>query len=311
MLLFRMEDSKGLDGVPRIDCKEINDLPLIYKYELNNFIADEIRKEVNGAQGRRVLSYSKSLGVCLLKYNKYTENEIYIKHLNYSIVDSVEYYDIKIGKKRSKPYNLRSVINEFHTQKNTQFLCVNNQETTPIKVINFAIDVSNNDLLDDYLRLFTKANTGLKRFASPKKDKEVILYQSTDDYVIKNFQESVYLLYTLVYKYGMKDEIYKDIKYAIKNTHMESENEKKGLEYLVDYMYLNKKWERETEIENNLIKGSLNCHPRFYDPIAQLYEIQQSSFSEVYEFRNYNSNPLSDHIWEIYARNCLRSQYYF
>ena len=78
-MLFRIEDSENEDGVHREYSILPQDLPTMPMSEIEVYIADEIRKEVNGANNRRLLSYSKSLGICLLKYIKYADNEI---HLN-------------------------------------------------------------------------------------------------------------------------------------------------------------------------------------------------------------------------------------
>ena len=78
-MLFRIEDSENEDGVHREYSILPQDLSTMPMFEIEAYMADEIRKEVNGANNRRLLSYSKSLGICLLKYNKYADNEI---HLN-------------------------------------------------------------------------------------------------------------------------------------------------------------------------------------------------------------------------------------
>jgi len=224
-MIFRIEDNESSDGVHRIYRLEDEDLPIINKNELDIFIANEIRKEVNGAKDRRVLSYSKSLGVCLLKYNKNADNEIHINNEidiiyddgfydSFAYPEKVVYYNIKKEKLKSEWYDLRTAICEHnYKQENTQVVSAKKQETTQIKVCNFAIDISNNELLNDYLKLFT--GMGLKSRASPEKDKEFILFQSPNDFVIKYFSDSVYLLYALVIKYGMMKTIHDDIIKAI------------------------------------------------------------------------------------------------
>lgn len=140
-MLFRIEDSENCEGVHRDYSIELEDLPRMPLYELENYISNEVRKEVNGANDRRLLSYSKSLGVCLLKYNKFADNEIHIN--NSTVWDYVRYYDTKKQKQEFECYSLDYAL---------LGLCKKSKKRE-IVLCDFAIDISNNDLLDKYLKL--------------------------------------------------------------------------------------------------------------------------------------------------------------
>lgn len=318
-MIFRIEDNESSDGVHRIYRLEDEDLPIINKNELDIFIANEIRKEVNGANDRRVLSYSRSLGVCLLKYNKLSDKEIHINNEicfydDYDIPNTeyVEYKNVKTGKlNHLELYGLQDIICKYNNKhKKPKNESDKNQETTPIAVYDFAIDISNNELLNDYLKLFT--GMGLKSRASPEKDKEFILFQSPNDYVIKNYSESVYILYALVYKYGMKkkirNEIISAIDSAFENRFSDDDcNERDGLKLLVKYLFNNR--EAEHKMVKKIIKDSENsdCYSCYLDPITQFHSIQQLSFEEacvLYRLSE-NDNFLSERIWEIYEQYYL------
>lgn len=72
-MLFRIEDSVNINGQHREYRIPNEYLPLLKKKDLDIYIAEEIRKEINDFKDRKLLSYSKSLGVCLLIYNKFTD----------------------------------------------------------------------------------------------------------------------------------------------------------------------------------------------------------------------------------------------
>ena len=82
-----------------------------------------------------------------------------------------------------------------------------------IVLCNFSLDVSDNAQVNYYLNRFT--GVGKKKYASPEKDKEVVLMQSPNDLVISQYTDSVYLLYALVYKYGMSEYIFRNLYHKI------------------------------------------------------------------------------------------------
>lgn len=77
-MLFRIENTVDFDGLHRKYALSYEELPQMPLFELEAYVANEVRKEINNAKNRKLLSYSKSLGVCLLKYNEYADNELHI-----------------------------------------------------------------------------------------------------------------------------------------------------------------------------------------------------------------------------------------
>ena len=81
-----------------------------------------------------------------------------------------------------------------------------NSSNRKIILLNFSLDTSNNYQVNSYLKYYT--GKGKKAFASPEKDYEVLIMQSPQDLVISQYIDSIYLLYALVYRYGMNQDIF-------------------------------------------------------------------------------------------------------
>lgn len=291
-MLFRIEDSENSYGCHREYSIPSEKLPKLKVAELEGYLAEEIRKEVNNANDRKLLSYSRSLGVCLLKYNKYTDNELHIN--KWDIYDFVYYYDVKADTYECEHYSLANGLHniEFKPKKGK------------IVLLNFKIDVSNNNLLDAYLQKNT--GTGRKKMASPEKDNEVLLMQSPKDMVISTYLDSVYLLYALFLKYRMKKSIYTNLIikfYTLEDFHFElcGEVERHALIEIVNYLYFNGK--HEIKMSHRILQDSQRAEhmPMYYDPILQLHGIQNESFEDSYMLGDYNGNVVSDWIWHCYA----------
>ena len=172
-MLFRIEDNKNVDGRHReyeipFDC-----LPVLKPQELEKYIAEEVRKEINDSQDRKLLSYSKLLGVCLLKYNEYADNELHI-NMDYleGVYGGVYFYYKKEDENLKTGYVPFDLMNGLFGLKKQKY-------GKKIKLLNFNIDVSDNNLLDEYLKKMT--GTGRKKVASPEKDKEILLMQALID----------------------------------------------------------------------------------------------------------------------------------
>ncbi|WP_141503267.1 hypothetical protein [Paenibacillus luteus] len=291
-MLFRIEDSENSNGQHREYSIRKERLPQLKLAELEGYLAEEIRKEVNNSKNRRLLSYSKSLGVCLLKYNKYADNELHINKCE--AYNFVYYDDVKANKSKCKPFSLLCGLDDIKIK----------HKKREILLLNFKIDVSNNNLLDSYLR----KNTGMgrKKMASPEKDKEVLLMQSPEDMVISTYSDSVYLLYALYLKYGMDESIYINITnmiYNLEDFRFEfcGERERYALLEIVSYLYINGIYEKE--MSDRLLQDSQSSEQMsiYYDSILQLHGIQNESFEDSYMLRDYNDNVISDWIWHFYA----------
>ena len=108
MIYFRIEDRANSLGIQRKYQIPVEELPIIDKQEVEDYIAEEIRKEVNGSRDRGLLSYSKSLGVCLLKYNECTDNELHICSVNEFWYENSLQYITSYNEFRYKYYSLES-----------------------------------------------------------------------------------------------------------------------------------------------------------------------------------------------------------
>ena len=296
-MLFRIEDTENVDGHYREYEIPYDNLPKLKIEKLESYVAEEIRKEINNANDRRLLSYSKSLGICLLKYNEFADNELHIKMNDYA--DGVYFYDLK-----NPEMLFYSPFDLSYGLMDVSFI----QAKSEIILLNFKVDVSYNNLLDGYLKM--KTGIGRKKIASPEKDREVLCMQSPNDIIISSYSNSVYLLYALSLKYGMKESIYKNLINKIYNLEEFrfqdcGESERYGLLQIVDYLYKYGIYERK--ISQRLVKDSLNSKiiPVYYDPISQLHDIQKNSFLDSYMLRDYNENIVSDWIWDCYAQEYL------
>ncbi len=296
-MIFRIEDVSGVDPKLRTYNVESFEFPMIDKSQIDKYIAVKIREEVNGASGRSLLSYSKSLATCLLKYNRFTDNELHICRIGglQDYMDYILYVSAK-NKRESMRYSIQDRINSgplFH----------NNGK---IHLLSFVIDISDNALLDAYLRDYTGG--GRKVYASPEKDNEVIVMNPPNDIVINQYMDSVYILYALQMRFGFLNSI--NIRNALIDEIRNMErfrfeycpNERLAFIDLICYLYTN--WEYEFEISRKIIDHSKKeDHISFhYNPILQFYNILEDLFQESYNLGSYNENVLSDLFWKYCKR---------
>lgn len=226
-MLFRIEDTENTEGFHRQYELPEEELPRMRLSELDEYIAGEVRKEINNSNDRKLLSYSKSLGVCLLKYNNYTDNELHISHIT---PNQLFYYDCKKEQSKVIWYDIHYGMQDYEFKHSNR----------KIVLCNFSLDVSDNAQVNYYLNRFT--GVGKKKYASPEKDKEVVLMQSPNDLVISQYTDSVYLLYALVYKYGMSEYIFRNLYHKIATLDEFRfdycpETEREALLNIVSYLY--------------------------------------------------------------------------
>ena len=173
-----------------------------------------------------------------------------------------------------------------------------------IILYNFSLDVSNNNQVENYLRSNTEK--GRKKFASPEKDKEVLLMQSPNDRIISEYIDSIYLLYALVRRHGMSEklffELYKKI-LTLDEYRFEycGETERDGILSVLRYLYYYQDYEQD--ISNRVFQDSEKEDrvSTYFDSIIQLHDIQNNNFEDSRTWSDYNSNIISDWIWELYA----------
>ena len=294
-MLFRIEDIEASDGHLRRYEIPFENLPRLKMPELECYLAEEIRKEVNNANDRKLLSYSKSLGVCLLKYNKYTDNPLHINVNN--MPNYVEYYKNNSNMEHEfVPFDLHYGLN----------CLAKDHSGCEIILKNFQVDVADNNLLNQYLKMAT--GTGRKKLASPEKDKEVLLMQSPDDIIIFEYKASVYLLYALVLKYGMNESVYINLMRKINKLEPYrfdfcGETERCGLIQIIEYLYHNVEAERimsREVLQDSAKSGHLST---YYDPILELHGILEDDIEDSYMLSDYNSNVVSECIWRSYLQD--------
>ena len=296
MVYFRIEDVLNSMGIARNYQIEYENLPVIDKKYVEYYIAEEIRKQVNGSSDRNLLSYSKSLGVCLLKYNEYCDNELHICYDNYTMYDYVAYYNISKNSTKYKYYSLESSL-----RNNKLF-----NKDGKIKLYNFRLDVSDNSVLNEYLLKFT--NKGLKKYASPEKDSEVIMMQACNDIVIKEYLDSIYTLYALQLRYKFMNDynIVESIIYEIlqlEDLRFEyCKQEREAIIFLVIYLYYNT--EREEAINKKIFEyaDKKDRFPLCYDSISEFHGIKENDFEDSYHLSDYNDNVVSNIFWKY----CMR-----
>lgn len=288
-MLFRIENSQGYQpNLRTYDTAEFV-TPIIDKAEVDTFIAQEIRKQLNGHKARNMLSYSKSLAACLLKYNKFTDNELHI-FFN-ACADCIAYVSHK-GNTMCRHYALVYRLYDVP---------LFNKSGT-IQLLGFVVDVSDNALVDDYLRKYT--GVGLKKVASPEKDSEVIVMNPSNDTVISEYLDSVYLLYALQFKYNFLNDadIYENLIAeitALDDVRFDGcPDERFALIELIRYLSWN--WREERSISGDIYKYSeQEFRPSAcYDPIMQFNDILKDDFEESLHLSDYNDNVVSDLFWK-------------
>lgn len=292
MVYFRIEDIANSLGRQRKYQIPVEELPIIDKQEVEDYIAEEIRKEVNGSRDRSLLSYSKSLGVCLLKYNEYTDNELHICNVSELWYENSIQYITSHNRFRYKYYSLESGLDRQNLFKGNG----------TIKLCNYVIDIANNTILNEYLLKFTKR--GLKQYASPEKDSEVIMMQAYNDVVIERYIDSIYILYALQLKYGflrnqeVVDNIIDEILNLEEFRFYECEQERGAIIFLVRYLYYNSEYEKSINKAIFKYLDSKEHLSLYYDSILQFHGILHEDFEESYTLSDYNDNVVSAIFWK-------------
>lgn len=289
-MLFRIEDISGFD--PKLRTYDVDEFtkPTVNKKKIDNFIASKIREEVNGSKNRNLLSYSKSLATCILKYNKYTDNELHI-----CIINGWKDYITYISPKNNTKCRLYDIQNRING--NPLF-----NKTGEIQLLNFIIDVSDNILLNEYLKYYS--NAGKKIIASPEKDNEVVVMNPPNDLVINQYMDAVYILYALQLKYRFLSNVKIQSALLLELDHMDAfrfeycPHEKIAFIHLI--LYLSANWQYEYQISKKIYHYSENEEhlSMSYDPILQFHGIMKDNFAESYKLSTYNENVISDLFWK-------------
>lgn len=289
-MLFRIEDISGFEPQSRTyDLNECN-VPIIEKGKIDQYISGKIRAEINNSQTRDLLSYSKSLATCLLKYNNFTDNELHI--YDTSEYDYFVYLSSK-GKPKCKNYSIEDRLSGkplFNKSGN-------------INLCHFIIDVSDNEILNEYLIKYQKIEK--KRFASPEKDQEVVVMNPLSDLVITDYMDAVYILYALQLKYrflnnsNIRTALISEIEEIQFDPEETDTPEKTAFIELINY--LANYWEEEYKLSQIILNESENTEhlSMAFDSILQFDDIMKHSFEDSYNLSTYNQNKISDLFWKF------------
>lgn len=289
MLLFRIEDTHNLNRSRSYD--DVVAPYTIDKSDVDITIASKIRDEVNGSNKRELLSYSKSLATCILKYNKYTDDELHICEIG-GYKDCI-LYDTNNGRQKLKPYYITERIDGEPLFKHNG----------KIELTNFIIDISDNYDVDQYLKKYT--DVGKKLFASPEKDNEVVLMNPPKELIINQYIEDVYILYALQFKYNFlcNSKIQSDLILDICNLpdyrFVFCPQERDAFISIISYLFQN--WQYESQISQSIYQSSQEEeHLSFgYDGILKFYDIIYHSFLDSYEIiADNHTSVISGLLWK-------------
>ncbi len=307
-MLFRIENTSG-DNIRSSYDPEDYSFPVVVKADIDQVIASMIRSEVNGAADREILSYSKSLAACILKYNKYADNELHIFEEGLSL-DSILYEDSK--RLSRDPYQISGRV--YCGSERPYF-----EDSGEITLRDFVIDISDNELLDSYLRMYT--GTGRKLMASPEKDSEVVVMNPNNDLVIEQYAEAVYTLYALQYRYRFLQNPSAHYELISKIVRLHDgrfacceDDERRGIIDIINYLACC--WNYEYSISQGIyeyFRASENFLPA-YNPVYEFDSIVNEDFDEAYRNSDYNGNIVSELCWRICYRTIngyyLRGEYF-
>ncbi len=271
-MLFRIEDVSGFEPNYREYEPDNYNYIQLDKEDIDSYIATEIRKQINCSNTREVLSYSKSLATCLLKYNTFADNELHI--MNSNIMDYIRYQN-EDGHFKYKSYSIKKRLNGKKLF----------QTPGKIRITNFIIDVSDNYLLEQYLQTYT--NVGRKSYASPEKDHEVIVMNPPKDYPICNYMNSIYTLYALNLRYNFlkKHQIVHGIINQLRNLEkFRFSNPYECYAIIKLICYLANHWKYEYKLSKKILDESDNkVHLSIcFDSILQFNSILKDDFMVAY-----------------------------
>lgn len=300
-MFFRIEDNNGFNPKLREYNKDSFESPFIKSSDADKYIAEEIRKEVNGANERSLFSCTRSLGVALFKYDYYADNFIIIE---YDLEDEVrlEVKDTRI--ERSCYYDILDLNYPLkHLYPNKK-----------IKIFNFSIAVDNDKYLNRYLKAYT--GIGKKKFAAVEKDSEVIIKHMNDDIKVSQHIDALYILYALQWRTNFLKCYYS--REYLKNVYDKLEidkSEREAFYKITSYLYC--ELENEKKMSQRILREKLNDSRGFVG--CDSYEIaynlltpknfKANNWDICWEFpieevwklsTEYLFDELVDEIWEAY-----------
>lgn len=297
-MLFRIEDRSPNAHTGKRDSNP--HFELTEKCKIDECIARLIRDELNNTQDKVIRSYSKSLAACLLNFNMLTDNELHIwdtkRNINFIQFQNAEKRCVK------KAYYIKDQITKCFSKSNEK-----------VKLLNFVIDISNNEIVREYLTKYS--GKAFKARVSPQKYQEVVVMNLKLDeryYILDQIKlESVYTLYALQIRYRFLSEeervenILVDLRRFLKCRKI-SLSEYKAYETIIWYLHLN--WEYEFSISEIIYKDfKKDVHPTTYcDPILRFARIQENNLQDAYDYVYECDEKWSD-LSKLFLRHCAPS----
>lgn len=287
-MLFRIDTSSGFDNHRQHGIPETERI-ILKGSEIERFIAEETAKEINGSYERRLVSYSKSLGVCLLKYNNYLDNGLHFSETSSRTCAGYTELYYRIGNQvYCTSYFMQCGLCDFHYEE--------------VELVNFIADVSDNDIVQAYFQ--KHIGRGKNPFASPEKDQEVVAMRPLcERFIDPDNLDVVYILYGLSIRYNfLKDEqILNELICEVYKAFREGryrEDEIQAIKSLILYMACNRDYEKtlsEAIRERNSISERV---PFCYDLICEYDAITSYDFMEAYEMSYSSDNVITHALWE-------------
>lgn len=303
-MIFRVEKYGEIDFNNRYYDVDESNAPVIDKDDIDEYIAEKIRYAINGSKNRQILSYSKSLATCLLKYNKFEDNVLHICRTN-SDCNYINYISPK-GKEKLREYNLAKRINATRSVF---------KKDGKIELLRFVIDASNNEIVDEYLRCYQ--DKGMKKRISPEKDAEIVIMNPPNDNPIYNYMSFVYMLYALQMKYNIlnvfniRERLIYDIMEMDDFYFYEHCDNQKTICYLIDFLACycrmgSDYYERELEKCQQFCKDLNNDNCSILSPFDLLLFdcIISQSYADAKELSysyDAHGDVLSAKLWDYYC----------
>jgi len=308
MLYFRTDDENGLSPHER----ENTDKGVVLNYhDIDAFIAEEVKNQVNGSKNRNIFSLSKSLATVIFKYNYFSDNPIQIitplyTHARYGGCAKV-YLRNKWGEWRSKPRYI-----PFNTKgdffKISDRIVDMKRSDCNVLLSNYVLEVSTQRDLHQYLLRHT--GVGLKARVSPEKDAEVFIRNidaGWDSVVISQNVDTVYLIYALQYKtdFLLDLEISNGLIGLLREC-ISDDIEFNALNKLI--YYFNKLWRLEKLISKKIIYEKIFANSKStdmkigYDGYWAAYDIMNGKdFRMVWDLcSHYLLNESIECVWKAY-----------
>ncbi len=248
-MIFRIEDEERLlcskRKYNRTYMEAYEDLDEISADEADKYVADLIRKQVNGCIDSRLFSSTMSLGIALFKYNEDGLNPIICSDLPPEVNGTyLKTGHIQLSKGFEYPRDIPFSINDL------SFPIKKWADGHDVRIWQFIVPVNDNDALDRYLKHYT--DTHKKIVASPEKDAEIISTDLSDYPKLDTYKDALYILFSLHFRFKIlyNENIYEDLQRFVRQYILTNDDcEAYGFIRILSYM--NHEYEFKNEIDNS------------------------------------------------------------